>query len=175
MNTEFLIREAQDILDVKKTELTEYGTIDSMSIVYCKNKSSIMALVLEGSMKSEECDQKNEKKAHMELVKQTITKFKAIAVIHIGGAWIREKTSENKALSASGNPHRTTALILVASMPEFCFGIAVPYSSLGDKIVFAEETIFKVDESMKDDVYRTLLNVWNSDKNFSELCYRIRN
>jgi hypothetical protein len=174
MDTEFLIREAQDVLNVMKTELKEDGTIDSMSIVYCKNKDSIMALVLQGWMHLEECDQKDMKKAHIELVEHTIRKLKAVSVIHIGEAWIKEKSTKNIALPPH-NPSRISALMLVASMPEFCFAMVLPYSNLEGKIVFGNETIFKVDESMKDDVYKTLLNVWNPDWNLSELCYRVRN
>ena len=172
MNKESLIHEARDFFNEAKKQIKKIGLIESASILFCKGKGSMNELIVPGWNVMEESKNENKKQAHFELIMKLAEDFNAVAVIHIGDAWIREKIADdNKASNvvnpspSSREPNRMEALVMVISMPGFSSGIMQPYSRIGDTTVFGEEIAFELGGTTEAEDYKCFVDFWGFDEN----------
>jgi hypothetical protein len=103
----------------------------------------------------EESDNDNNQAFH-EMVKQMIKDINAVGLIHIMEAWIPSRSTVEDGESVKEDP----ALVLLASMPGFSFGIVQPYSEIDTKVVFGEEILVKVEKNNNPIAYKCFIEVW---------------
>jgi hypothetical protein len=169
MNKELVIHEAKDIMTRTRKQIKKIGFITPSSIVFTEEEGLFKGLILPIWVACDELDHKNIKQAHFEFVRRKILELNAVGVIHIGQAWVREGGNVDNKLPPSQDPNRTEALMLIASKPGFSLGIVQPFSRLGERVIFGEESHYEVDGGGQTAGHRCFIDVWDSDEYVDEV------
>ena len=134
----------------------QVGPISPTSFIICENALFLLP---------NEFNNWPENEAYYNAMKKTLKEFNAIGIAYIADMGLEDDASH---LPLAQAPNRGEALLFTASMPSYCLHVTLPYSRLGDKIVFGHKIIWESEDGQGTAYTKAFVDVWDDDLNFHE-------
>jgi hypothetical protein len=156
MQKEIFSQKVKLIMDNMKELLHQVGPIPPTSFIICENALFLLP---------NEFNNWPENEAYYNAMKKTLKEFNAIGIAYIADMGLEDDDSH---LPLAQAPNRGAALLFTASMPSYCLHVTLPYSRIGDRIVFGHRIIWESEDGQGTAYTKSFVDVWDDDLNFHE-------
>lgn len=156
MKKEIFTQKVKLIINNMEELLHQVGPISPISFIICENALFLLP---------NEFNNWPENEAYYNAMKKTLKEFNAIGIAYIADMGLEDDASH---LPLAQAPNRGEALLFTASMPSYCLHVTLPYSRLGDKIVFGHKIIWESEDGQGTAYTKAFVDVWDDDLNFHE-------
>lgn len=156
MKKEIFTQKVKLIINNMEELLHQVGPISPTSFIICENALFLLP---------NEFNNWPENEAYYNAMKKTLKEFNAIGIAYIADMGLEDDASH---LPLAQAPNRGEALLFTASMPSYCLHVTLPYSRLGDKIVFGHKIIWESEDGQGTAYTKAFVDVWDDDLNFHE-------
>ena len=156
MKKEIFTQKVKLLINNMEKLLHQVGPISPISFIICENALFLLP---------NEFNNWPENEAYYNAMKKTLKEFNAIGIAYIADMGLEDDASH---LPLAQAPNRGEALLFTASMPSYCLHVTLPYSRLGDKIVFGHKIIWESEDGQGTAYTKAFVDVWDDDLNFHE-------